>query len=149
MNGSVQMIYKRKVFYYETDKMAIVHHSNYIRWMEEARVEYLDKVGTPFDKMEELGLVCPVLGVNAEYVGMVRFGDTVTIDVRLTEFKGVKMIVRYTMYKEDGSVCFRGESRHCFMKDGKIVNVRKKFPEIYEKMISELDTSEDREVKTK
>ena len=137
------MIYKRKVFYYETDKMAIVHHSNYIRWMEEARVEYLEKAGTPFDKLEEMGLVCPVLGVNAEYAEMVRFGDTVTIDVRLTEFKGVKMIVSYVMYKEDGSVCFRGESKHCFLKDGRVVNLRKKFPDIYEKIVSGADFREE------
>ena len=39
------MIYKHKVQYYETDKMQVVHHSNYIRWMEEARVEFLEKIG--------------------------------------------------------------------------------------------------------
>ena len=130
------MIYKRKVFYYETDKMAIVHHSNYIRWMEEARVEYLAEVGTPFEKLEEMGLLCPVLGVSGEYIGMVRFGDTVTIDAQLLEFTGVRMRVGYTMYKEDGSVCFKGESKHCFMRNGRVVNVRKKYPEIYEKIVS-------------
>ena len=30
--------YLHKVQYYETDKMGIAHHSNYIRWMEEARL---------------------------------------------------------------------------------------------------------------
>ena len=37
--------YVHKVQYYETDKMGIVHHSNYIRWMEEARIDFLDSVG--------------------------------------------------------------------------------------------------------
>ena len=46
--------YERKVFYYETDKMAIVHHSNYVRWMEEARVFFLEQVGAPFEKIEEM-----------------------------------------------------------------------------------------------
>ncbi len=35
--------YIHRVQYYETDQMAVVHHSNYIRWMEEARVEFLDR----------------------------------------------------------------------------------------------------------
>ena len=38
-------MYKHKVNYYETDKMGITHHSNYIRWMEEARIDYLEKLG--------------------------------------------------------------------------------------------------------
>lgn len=36
--------YLHKVQYYETDRMGITHHSNYIRWMEEARVEFLDSL---------------------------------------------------------------------------------------------------------
>ncbi len=139
------MIYKRKVFYYETDKMSIVHHSNYVRWMEESRIEYLRAVDASLESLEEIGLVCPVLAVNAEYIGMVRFGDTVTVDVRLVEFTGVRMKVEYTMYKEDGSVCFKGESRHCFMKGDRVVNVRKKYADIYEKIISGLQPPELRE----
>ena len=45
--------YKHKVHYYETDKMGITHHSNYIRFMEEARVDFLSQIGFPFDKIEE------------------------------------------------------------------------------------------------
>lgn len=41
--------YLHKVQYYETDKMGIAHHSNYIRWMEEARVDFLEKIGWGFD----------------------------------------------------------------------------------------------------
>ena len=44
--------YGRKVNYYETDQMGVVHHSNYIRWMEETRVAYLEKIGVGYDKME-------------------------------------------------------------------------------------------------
>ena len=45
--------YKHKVHYYETDKMGIVHHSNYIRWMEEARVDFLDKIGWKSEEKEK------------------------------------------------------------------------------------------------
>ena len=44
--------YLHKVQYYETDKMGIAHHSNYIRWMEEARVDFLEKIGWGFDRLE-------------------------------------------------------------------------------------------------
>ena len=45
--------YIHKVQYYETDKMGITHHSNYIRWMEEARINYLEQNGWPYDKLEK------------------------------------------------------------------------------------------------
>ena len=41
--------YGRKVNYYETDQMGVVHHSNYIRWMEETRVAFLERIGMDFD----------------------------------------------------------------------------------------------------
>ena len=44
--------YTHKVQYYETDAMAIVHHSNYIRWFEEARLDYLEQIGLPYDEIE-------------------------------------------------------------------------------------------------
>ena len=37
--------YRHIVQYYETDKMGITHHSNYIRWMEEARIDFLRQIG--------------------------------------------------------------------------------------------------------
>ena len=69
--------YVHKVQYYETDRMGITHHSNYIRWMEEARVDYLDQIGFGYDRLEELGVMSPVIGINAEYKESTRFNDEV------------------------------------------------------------------------
>ena len=41
-------LYQHKVQYYETDKMGIVHHSNYVRWMEEARIDFLTNIKQEF-----------------------------------------------------------------------------------------------------
>ena len=51
--------YEHKVQYYETDKMGIVHHSNYIRWMEEARIDFLDQIGWNYKVMEDNGIISP------------------------------------------------------------------------------------------
>ena len=61
--------YIHKVQYYETDQMRVVHHSNYIRWFEEARVDLMEQMGMGYDRMEELGIASPVLGVEADYLG--------------------------------------------------------------------------------
>ena len=47
--------YKRKAFYYETDRMDIIHHSNYVRWLEEARVDLMEQLGCPFHEIEARG----------------------------------------------------------------------------------------------
>lgn len=130
------MIYKHKVQYYETDKMQVVHHSNYIRWMEEARVEFLEKIGASFVSLEEMGIISPVIEVNCRYENMMRFGDTAEIDACLEEFGGVKMLVSYTMRNaETGEVCCEAQSRHCFLENGRIINMKKKHPEIYAKFL--------------
>ena len=48
--------YIRKINYYETDKMGITHHSNYVRFMEEARIDFLDRIGMSYRKWEEDGI---------------------------------------------------------------------------------------------
>ena len=67
--------YIHKVNYYETDKMGITHHSNYVRFMEEARVDFLDQLGWSFDKLEAKGVVSPVLSLDG---GEVVFNGTST-----------------------------------------------------------------------
>ena len=87
--------FERKINYYETDKMGVVHHSNYIRFLEEARCDWLTKIEMPFSLLEENGITIPVLGVNCEYKYHVTFEDTILIKVFVKEYSGVRMTVGY------------------------------------------------------
>ena len=58
--------YLHKVQYYETDQMKVVHHSNYIRWMEEARIAFLDAIGVSYAELETRGIISPVLSVDCQ-----------------------------------------------------------------------------------
>ena len=105
-----------KVQYYETDQMQIVHHANYIKWFEEARMHLLDKIDFGYDKMEEAGLLVPVLSVSAEYRSMTRFGETVAISAKIKELTGVKLILSYEITdRETGKLRCTGESKHTFL----------------------------------
>ncbi len=130
-------IYEHKVQYYETDKMGITHHSNYIRWMEEARVDFLEKAGWPFDKLEEMGIVSPVVSTACRYKIPTRFADTVRILVTADPFKGVKLKLRYIMTNAEGKTVCEAESEHCFLnREGFPVRLRKEFPAFYNALIS-------------
>lgn len=134
------MEYTRKVFYYETDQMGIVHHSNYIRWFEEARIEWLERVGYPYARIEQEGIISPVLGVECEYRSMVHFGDTVIVEVTVEEFKNVKYSFIYTVRDaKDGQVRCVGKSRHCFLdKEGRPTMIKKTCPELYDIIMAEV-----------
>lgn len=126
--------YYHTVQYYETDAMAVVHHSNYIRWFEEARLDYLDQSGFPYDGIEQRGLMIPVLSASCEYRQAVRFGETVIIDTKIVEFKGLKFKVAYEVYDEERKVLHaRGNTEHCFLNQNfKPVSIKKLAPDLYE-----------------
>ena len=108
--------YIHKVQYYETDKMGITHHSNYVRWMEEARIEFLDQIGWSYVRMEEEGIISPVLAVNCRYKHSTTFSDEISVTVKVKEFKGVRLILEYTMKnKKDDFVVLTGTTEHCFL----------------------------------
>lgn len=123
--------YIRKVHYYETDKMGITHHSNYIRWMEEARTDFLNQNGCGYAKFEEYGVVSPVLSVNGQYKYTTTFEDEIKIAVSIKQYNGVKLVFRYMMVNaKTEALVFVGESEHCFLDQNHIpVIVRKRFPE--------------------
>jgi acyl-CoA thioester hydrolase len=105
-----------KVQYYETDQMQIVHHSNYIKWFEEARTYLMEEIGFSYQKMEENGIVIPVLSVQADYKSMVRFGETVEIVAKVSTFTGVKLMVSYEVKDaKTKEVRTTGETKHAFL----------------------------------
>lgn len=134
-------VYKHKVQYYETDQMKIVHHSNYIRWFEEARIDFLEKIGMPYDEMERAEIISPVLGVEAEYLRMVYFGDTVSIHIRVKEYNSIKFTVSYEVVNDrTGMVHCKGITRHCFLnKNGRPIALKKTHPEYHEKLLVEYE----------
>ena len=135
------MIYERKINYYETDAMKIVHHSNYIRFLEEARILSMDKMGLPYHKMEEEGIMVPVLGVNCTYKHPAKFNEIIEIDVKIKEYTSVKLTMEYIITnKNSGLVCLIGETKHCFTDmNMKPISLKKAKPHMHEIFIKEIE----------
>lgn len=127
--------YGRKVNYYETDQMGVVHHSNYIRWMEEARVEFLEKTGLGYDKMEEAGIISPVLSVNCEFKKPLKFGQEFSIDLYLILFDGIRLKFEYEI-KRGEELCVSGSSGHCFVdREFRPIHLKKSAKSYYDILI--------------
>ena len=134
--------YVHKVQYHETDKMGIAHHANYIKWMEEARIDYLDRMGCGYAQMEAEGLISPVVGIDCRYKRPTTFYDVVEVEVWVEEFTGVRLILGYTMREAaTQEVVFTATSTHCFTDiNGKPFILKRNFPhiaELLEKLIAE------------
>ena len=123
--------YKHTIQYYETDKMGITHHSNYIRFMEEARIHFLKEAGWPYEKLEAEGVISPVVSVSCDYKKTTTFPDELEIKVAVLEISPVKFKFGYTMTVDDVTVC-TASSVHCLLsKDGRPISISKQYPDFY------------------
>ena len=130
----------RRALYYETDQMAVVHHSNYLRWLEEARLDFLDQMGFPYDKMEEIGIMIPVLSSSCQYKYAVRFNETICIKLHLEEFNGLKFRISYNVTDKDtGDIRLIAETTHFFVDNNfkpiRIKNVNREIYDIFHNSI--------------
>ena len=122
--------YQRKVQYYETDMMGVAHHANYIHWMEEARIDFMDQLGFPYAEMEKKGVLSPVKAVSCEYKHPCTFGDEISVTVSVGSFNGVIMAIDYDMRNASGSTVCTAHSEHVFLdRDGHFVRMKRAMPE--------------------
>ena len=121
----------RRAQYHETDQMGVIHHAAYVKWMEEARVAFLDQIGFGYVEIERAGVVSPVIGISIDYKRPVAFFDEVEIEVRAQKYSGRMLELCYTMRnRTKGTLCTYATSRHCFLKDGRTVSLKQALPEL-------------------
>ncbi len=125
----------KKVQYHETDAMKIVHHSNYIKWMEESRAFFFKNIGFEWAYMErELHVMIPVRFQSVCYMYASRFGDEVEVVCVCDKFDGVKMNFSYVFKrKEDSLILAKGVTKHGFVNDEfNPVNIKDVYVDGYE-----------------
>ena len=133
--------YSRKINYYETDMMGIVHHSNYIRYLEEARCALLETAKIPMSLIESKGYTIPTIEVNCKYKVPVTQGDIIAIGVKVTEYNGVRMRIDYDVKNtKTGDTVIEAYTNHCFTnKKLKPVNMKKHDEDIDSKFMEMLN----------
>lgn len=137
-------IYKRTANYYETDQMGIVHHSNHIRYFEEARLSFMKSIDCDAARMEQDGIIIPNVDAYAKYITPVKFQDEMEIEVKLAKFTGVIMRYEYTVrLAKSGETASVGHTEHCFVNDKfKPMSLRRKFPEYFDRLKSNISPEE-------
>ncbi|MCH3958236.1 MAG: acyl-CoA thioesterase [Selenomonas sp.] len=126
----MSVVTEHHVNFYDTDAMAVVHHSNYIRWFEIGRVEYLRSIGITLNQLMDDGFVFPITEVRAKYVSPGRFDDVVLIETTATALTKVKMAFDYRILrKSNGELMVTGHSQNVFTsrETGSITRLPEKY----------------------
>lgn len=102
--------YQIVVYPHHTDYAGVVWHGQYVRWLEEARIEYLNSIGVSFAQLVELGCDLPVIELSVRYHKALKLGNTALVRTRLSEIDGVKIHWDYRIELEtDQQLCFSGK----------------------------------------
>lgn len=126
--------YIRQANYYETDQMGIVHHTNYLRYFEEARLDLMRQMGCSAKDLEALGIIIPNIDAYAKYLHTIHFEERFAVSVKPVSFTGVRMKFEYEVVK-DGVVCCTGFTTHCFVDSAmKPLILKRSHPEVFERL---------------
>lgn len=133
------MISQTKIIvrYAETDQMGIVHHSVYPIWYEAARTEAIKKIGMTYSTLEKNGIMTPLVELNSKYIFPAEYEDILTIQVDIAKLTPARIVFDYQVYKEGLEKPINtGSTSHAWVgRDLKPINLKKQYPEIFEKMV--------------
>jgi len=122
------------VRYAETDRMGIVHHSNYPIWYEAARTKLIKDMGLPYSKLEEMGLLLPLYEMHSKFIKPAGYEDELLVTARITSYSVVKLTIEYEVFKKSTLELINiGSTVHAIVdRNLKPFNSKKKFPQFYQ-----------------
>ena len=123
---------KIRVRYGETDQMGYVYYGNYASYYEVARVESFRELGLSYKKLEESGVMMPVLELKTKYLQPAKYDDLLTIKVAIPEMPRLKIKYEYQVFNEAGTLLNTGETTLVFinMSTGKPVRIPERMAEL-------------------
>ena len=132
---SISNITKTRVLYADTDAMGVVYHTNYIKWFELGRNEFMRQLGVPYTELTNIGLNLPLIKLSCEYLKFATYDQLLNIE---TEFEYIKKAtVRYNSRIWDENkenLIAEGYTIHaCTNNEGKIRRIPKLLLELINK----------------
>ncbi len=125
-------VYKTIVRFSDTDVYGVVHHSNYFRWIEEARMQLMEDIlHLTLHDLQEDEIQFPVIRLEGKYLKAITARQEVTVKLYLFYNCTTKLVFEYEILNECGETAFLGKTEHALTKGNKILFV---MPEIYHNM---------------
>ena len=128
------------VRYAETDRMGIVHHSNYPIWYEVGRTDYIKLFGVTYSDMENAGVMMPLINLTCNFRKPAMYEDNILVRTWAIGLRAASIEFTYTVKRinDDGTETELGygTTEHGFIdsKTFRPCNVKKRMPELYAKV---------------
>jgi acyl-CoA thioester hydrolase len=97
-----------QVRYGETDQMGVVHHANYLLYMEEGRTRMMEDLGCSYAELERSGWGLPVRRTSLRFRAPARYGDRLVVRTRVTRLGGASVSFEYQVCSEAGDLLAEG-----------------------------------------
>ena len=104
-----------RVKYSDTDQMGFMHHSNYLKFFENARISWLRELGVSYKKIEKDGILMPVVSSNLKHIKPSFFDDQLFIEVNLTKLPKASIDFTYNVYNQNKDLICKGSTRIAFL----------------------------------
>ena len=98
---SKQQTYSNVIYFHDTDQASVVHHANYLNYMEEGRIEFLNTLGCPYHDLQKEHIGLAPIEVNIRYLSPLRLGDTFTVKTTLTTLKKASLVFEQDIYCQE------------------------------------------------
>ena len=104
-----------RVRYGETDQMGYVYYGNYAQYFEMGRVEWLRNLGITYKRMEELGIMLPVLNLNTHYHKPAKYDDLLTLKTTLVKKPSVRISFEFELFNQEEELLTTAECSLVFI----------------------------------
>ena len=110
---------KIRVRYGETDQMGVVYHANYAQYFEVGRTEWLREFGLTYRRMEEEGIMLPVVSLHINYKNSARYDDILTVKTILKKMPTASIEFHYELRNENDNLLATGSTILAFIDKNK------------------------------
>lgn len=101
---------KKRIYYHDTDHSGAVYHANYLKYLEEARSEFLEERGFGVKRLLDEGVGFAVRRQEMEYKAPAFYNDTLEIKISVKEFTPYRIVFAYTLHNQEGKLIGRAET---------------------------------------
>lgn len=95
---------KTKIYYHHTDCGGVVYYGTYLKFLEEARTEFLQEKGVSLNELIKQGTTFVVSRQEIDYKSPAFYADTLQIDTQLANITGVKLEFEYEIKNQNSRV---------------------------------------------
>lgn len=130
------MIYRAEteltIPFYDNDPMGVVWHGNYVKYIEIARCDMLNKIGYNYIDMKNDGVAYPIAKLDMKYIKPISFNQKIRIVSEIEEIEP-SLIIKYVFFDENEEKIFKAKTMQiCVDIDTKnsVYNAPKRFKEL-------------------